>query len=55
MGTPSEGSQMVITPPRLNQENINIIMEPVMKNKQSMFVVHRYVYDERNKEYKKKS
>lgn len=53
-GTPKEGNRIVIVPSRLQEQDITIIMEPVLKVNQSMYLTWKYTFDHQQKRYKKK-
>jgi hypothetical protein len=53
-GTPKEGNRVVIVPSRLQEQDITIVMEPVLKIKQSMYLTWKYGFDHQQKKYKKK-
>ena len=43
--TPAQGNKITIVASRLTTEHFMVVMEPVLKVTQSMYLIHRYVWE----------
>lgn len=53
-GTPPEGEKIAVVSPQLSGENIMVVIEPNLKDQQSMFLTNLFVFNPSSKTYSKK-
>lgn len=53
VASPEKGEEITLVPAKMEGEPIFIILEPVLKNGQTMFIVNRYLFAEGG--YRRKS
>ncbi len=53
--SPRDPEELTVVPAKMGNEPIFIILEPVLKNGQTMFIINRYANSQTDKTYRRKS